>query len=400
MLDYDSMRSKVRRLTEKPDKDASKLPRAEKEADMVSLTNSLDEHRSPSPHASLAPSTKARMEKRALLERSRTGLFELEREAEKDLVMPVPSGMFPRLDIEKTREDGRPRRSSSGGSGWGSNLLARFAEMPSPIPETAIDHSTSCEDFKKARDEVEHTRIPQGDSSKSNAGASVDHKASSHQRSDSMRSSITLAPSITSSDSDANLAAFPAFNDADASSTDNLLPRSRTFSGTSSGRTARHVSPPPLSNSSKRHLIPSQNTIETPYGTLTINPLLQSNPSLPTLHSRTHASSPFLNPSDLEELMLPVKRAFLQQRTNELKQAKAAYEQLNEQLSTELPQIIDLRVPYLDPSFEALVKIQLRFCAEAYSRMAQVQQYVIPFVIPMLLTHWLAAVGCGEDGYG
>lgn len=35
------------------------------------------------------------------------------------------------------------------------------------------------------------------------------------------------------------------------------------------------------------------------------------------------------------------------------------------------------RVPYLDPSFEALVKIQLRFCAEAYSRMAQVQQYVL-----------------------
>jgi hypothetical protein len=56
--------------------------------------------------------------------------------------------------------------------------------------------------------------------------------------------------------------------------------------------------------------------------------------------------------------------------------AKAAYEHLNEQLYTELPQLIDLRVPYLDPSFEALVKIQLRFCAEAYSRMAQVQQYL------------------------
>lgn len=39
------------------------------------------------------------------------------------------------------------------------------------------------------------------------------------------------------------------------------------------------------------------------------------------------------------------------------------------------------RVPYLDPSFEALVKIQLRFCAEAYSRMAQVQQYVIPILL-------------------
>jgi hypothetical protein len=56
--------------------------------------------------------------------------------------------------------------------------------------------------------------------------------------------------------------------------------------------------------------------------------------------------------------------------------AKAAYEQLNEQLYSEIPQLIDLRVPYLDPSFEALVKIQLRFCAEAYSRMAQVQQYL------------------------
>jgi len=60
----------------------------------------------------------------------------------------------------------------------------------------------------------------------------------------------------------------------------------------------------------------------------------------------------------------------------ELEMAKYLYEQLNEQLTNELPQLIDLRVPYLDPSFEALVKIQLRFCAEAYSRMAQVQQYL------------------------
>lgn len=56
--------------------------------------------------------------------------------------------------------------------------------------------------------------------------------------------------------------------------------------------------------------------------------------------------------------------------------AKEVYEALNDQLQTELPKLIELRVPYLDPSFEALVKIQLRFCAEAYSRMAQVQQYL------------------------
>jgi hypothetical protein len=60
----------------------------------------------------------------------------------------------------------------------------------------------------------------------------------------------------------------------------------------------------------------------------------------------------------------------------ELSMAKDVYEQLNNQLTTELPQLIDLRVPYLDPSFEALVKIQLRFCTESYTRLAQIQQYL------------------------
>ena len=46
--------------------------------------------------------------------------------------------------------------------------------------------------------------------------------------------------------------------------------------------------------------------------------------------------------------------------------ARDVYEALNEQLTTEIPQLIDLRVPYLDPSFEALVKIQLR-CGPAPS---------------------------------
>lgn len=60
----------------------------------------------------------------------------------------------------------------------------------------------------------------------------------------------------------------------------------------------------------------------------------------------------------------------------ELSMAKDVYEQLNNQLTSELPQLIDLRVPYLDPSFEALVKIQLRFCTESYTRLAQIQQYL------------------------
>lgn len=56
--------------------------------------------------------------------------------------------------------------------------------------------------------------------------------------------------------------------------------------------------------------------------------------------------------------------------------SKDVYEQLNVQLISDLPKLIDMRVPYLDPSFEALVKIQLRFCTESYTRLAQVQQYL------------------------
>lgn len=60
----------------------------------------------------------------------------------------------------------------------------------------------------------------------------------------------------------------------------------------------------------------------------------------------------------------------------ELAMAKDIYEDLNQQLKEELPQLISLRVPFYDPSFESLVKIQLKFCTEGYSRIAQIQQYL------------------------
>ncbi|CAN3363534.1 reduced viability upon starvation protein 161 [Diutina catenulata] len=62
----------------------------------------------------------------------------------------------------------------------------------------------------------------------------------------------------------------------------------------------------------------------------------------------------------------------------ELTIAKDIYDDLNEQLKAELPQLIALRVPFYDPSFEALVKIQMRFCTEGYARLAQVQQHLDP----------------------
>lgn len=60
----------------------------------------------------------------------------------------------------------------------------------------------------------------------------------------------------------------------------------------------------------------------------------------------------------------------------ELNFAKDIYDNLNDQLKQELPQLVSLRVPYYDPSFEALVKIQMRFCTDGYTRLAQIQQYL------------------------
>jgi len=45
-----------------------------------------------------------------------------------------------------------------------------------------------------------------------------------------------------------------------------------------------------------------------------------------------------------------------------------------------LPQLVELRVPYLDPSFEAMVRCQLKFAEEGYEKMSGVQRYVSRFL--------------------
>lgn len=72
-----------------------------------------------------------------------------------------------------------------------------------------------------------------------------------------------------------------------------------------------------------------------------------SRQSVETSHSTTSRPSltrtPFFNPSELEDLMRPLKDEFLQARADKVEQAKASYDQLNDQLTSELPQLIDLR---------------------------------------------------------
>lgn len=55
--------------------------------------------------------------------------------------------------------------------------------------------------------------------------------------------------------------------------------------------------------------------------------------------------------------------------------AKEAFDLLNDQLIGELPQLLDLRVPYFDPSFEAMIRMQCKFAEEGYEKMSGVQRY-------------------------
>lgn len=59
----------------------------------------------------------------------------------------------------------------------------------------------------------------------------------------------------------------------------------------------------------------------------------------------------------------------------ELEDAKLLFESINGQLLEELPMLVDLRIPYLDPSFEAMIRMQARFAEEGYEKMGGVQRF-------------------------
>ncbi|SGZ54984.1 CIC11C00000004685 [Sungouiella intermedia] len=70
----------------------------------------------------------------------------------------------------------------------------------------------------------------------------------------------------------------------------------------------------------------------------------------------------------------PASELKLRDTQEELARAQTSYGVLNSQLKDELPQLIEMRIPYLNPSFEAFVKIQLRFFGDNYARLNKVQK--------------------------
>ncbi|KAF8197876.1 hypothetical protein BJ912DRAFT_48002 [Pholiota molesta] len=68
----------------------------------------------------------------------------------------------------------------------------------------------------------------------------------------------------------------------------------------------------------------------------------------------------------------PTKLPRAQQENDECKEM---FDMLNDQLIAELPQLLDLRVPYFDPSFEAMIRMQAKFAEEGYEKLSGVQRY-------------------------
>ena len=50
------------------------------------------------------------------------------------------------------------------------------------------------------------------------------------------------------------------------------------------------------------------------------------------------------------------------------------FEAMDELLMTELPQLVDMRIPYLDPSLEMMIRVQLKFAQEGYEQLGSVQR--------------------------
>jgi len=59
----------------------------------------------------------------------------------------------------------------------------------------------------------------------------------------------------------------------------------------------------------------------------------------------------------------------------EYEEAKEVFDLLNDQLIQEIPQLLGLRVPYFDPSFEAMIRMQYKFAEEGYEKLSSVQRY-------------------------
>ncbi|KAM5531677.1 hypothetical protein V8D89_014666 [Ganoderma adspersum] len=122
--------------------------------------------------------------------------------------------------------------------------------------------------------------------------------------------------------------------------------------------------------------------LETPYRTTVMEPLGKMNAIFPVVNEhigkRAHklldydAARSRMNKLIQKPSEDPTKLPKAQQEHDD---AKEVFDMMNEQLISELPELLDLRIPYFDPSFEAMIRMQCKFAEEGYEKLGGVQRY-------------------------
>ncbi|KAI0093049.1 BAR-domain-containing protein [Irpex rosettiformis] len=122
--------------------------------------------------------------------------------------------------------------------------------------------------------------------------------------------------------------------------------------------------------------------MELPYRTTIMEPLGKMNAYFPIINEHITKRNKKLLDYDAARSKLnkiinkpsedPTKLPKAQQENDD---AKEVFDYLNDQLIAELPQLLDLRVPFFDPSFEAMIRMQCKFAEEGYDKLSGVQRY-------------------------
>ena len=355
MLDYDAMRSKVKKLVEKPDKDPSKLPRTEKETEMVMSasefirTSHLFEEVSPSSalHHDLLyfPSPSKAVEKAhdGLKQRKKyAGIQEAEEDTAKGtLGLRRSASMMNRMarassllkNTLLTVADvalGSPiEPESKSPPGWEEHHPRLRSPVLTKTPPSAdtnrhSGHFHALPVLREAsKDSIEFVPVTPSRHS---------HLSPNMQRvlgSPSPGRHISMPVQPPSRDSVA-VAPLQLFSPANRNS---LSSDSRTSHETRRSVSSHSRNPSSsfkASSESARPLLPRNTS--------------SSRKSLPAeKNTRVNVPTPFFEPSELEDIMAPFRQRFAEEQADLMEQAKAAYEQLNQQLTDELPQLIDLR---------------------------------------------------------
>lgn len=127
--------------------------------------------------------------------------------------------------------------------------------------------------------------------------------------------------------------------------------------------------------------------LEGPYNQTILNPLSRFNSYYPEINSAIKKRA--RKQLDYDLLKSKVNKMIDKEQQNvqehrerdprlpelnkQLQAAEETYTKLNDQLKQELPNFVNLRIPFLDPSFSLFVKLQMKFFDDNYQQLSQLE---------------------------